>query len=105
MNALRKSDHYYFELSEYIYDKDGNEYNWDEVILCPLEGEDVNYRLLQEKKEELREKYAGMAMQAFITNGFSENSLPKDPDEARHYLAMSCIKMADVLIEELSKEK
>lgn len=57
------------------------------------------------EQKELREMYAGMAMQAFITNGFSENSLPKDHDEARHHLARVCIQIADALIEELSKEE
>ena len=61
--------------------------------------------MTDKEQKELRERYAGMAMQAFIINGFSENSLPKDPDEARHYFARACIKMADALIEELSKEE
>lgn len=33
MNAIRKKDGFFIGLSECVYDRDGNEYTWDEIDL------------------------------------------------------------------------
>ena len=107
MNALRKKDNHFFELYEYAYDKDGNEYRWDELILCPLEGEQVNYRISQEKEEELRERYAGMALQGIIGNPLLlEANIKQAKDKQEDEVEVICkgaVEWADELIKQLKK--
>lgn len=66
MNAIRKKDGFFIGLSEYVYDRDGNEYTWDEIDLV-LNGK-LQSQVEDEHRTELRERYAGMAMQAIISN-------------------------------------
>lgn len=68
MNALRKKDGYFFSLSPEVYDLDGNEYQWDELILCPERDEEVNGRLKDCDIEALRRRYFGQVMQGFLSN-------------------------------------
>ena len=74
----------------------GEEYYYNQLI---LENEDK----ISSYWFDLRNQYAGMAMQAFISNG----GLPiktDDPKVARAYLAKTSVQVADALIEIL-KEK
>lgn len=112
MNAFREKDRHFFELSNVVYDKEGNGYKWEDLVLCPLEDEKVNYRMSQERIEGLREKYAGMAMQAIISDhkGMSniqnalENSGTDRDNTLQRVVAEQAVNFADALIEELRKE-
>ena len=98
MRAVRKSDHYYFELCDECYDRDGNDYLWKDLILIPNENEEVHCGPKQERTQELRERYVGMAMQGIIST--SEISILKHKEEA----VKEAIEFADALIEQLNKK-
>ena len=63
----------------------------------------------QEKVEELREKYAGMAMQAILSNHDSgilelfKEQAKKEQKDIRQIVARSAVELADCLIEALKK--
>lgn len=100
MHALRLKGmrQHYFELDDVVKDKEGNEYHWKDITLVPSDGEEIITTPSQERERQLREGYAGMAMQAIIGN----NKLcEKDPDAS--LICKSAVEIADTLISELKK--
>lgn len=98
MRAIRKKNNYFFKLSEEVYDLDGNEYLWKDLILCPEDDEQVNYRLEQLEIEKLRQEYAGMAMLGIM-------AFRASIDYTREKVAKLAVQQADALIAELTKKK
>lgn len=97
MKALRLRDNFYLELKDEVKDTKGIIYTFKELMLVPEDGEEVHYTLSKNDKIELRQRYAGLAMQGMLANSFGEDVL--SPDN----VAKMSIKYADALIKELDK--
>ena len=68
MNALRLKDNAFIKLGKTVFDENGNEYSWQELQICPSDWAEVYVGPSQKELRLLREKYAGLAMQAIISN-------------------------------------
>lgn len=105
MKAIRKKDGLVFDLSEFVYDTDGNEYQWDEVTLIPSDWDmrDLNH---------LRQ-YTASEMMTGIVNGMMQNTLLMEQMPARAVregfktvgamIASDAVSYADALIDEFVK--
>lgn len=105
MKAIRKKDGLVFDLSEFVYDTDGNEYQWDEVTLIPgdWDGRDLNH---------LRQ-YTASLMLANIVNGMMQSTLLTEQYRSRAasegyktigaMIAADSVGYADALIDEFVK--
>lgn len=98
MYAIRKKDYFYFELSDVVKDKKGNEYSLNDIVLVPTEASQVIYKQTAEQLAEARYRYAGMAMQSLLSlHGGTEGiDLEK--------LSKKSVKIADALVKELLKD-
>ncbi len=105
MKAIRKKDGKVFDLSEVVYDTEGNEYRWDEVTLMPGDWDmhDLDHLRLQ----------AASQMMTDIVNGMMQSTTLKSEMSARAYregyktlgamIAADAVGYADALIDELVK--
>ena len=66
MNALRLKDNAFIKLGKTVFDENGNEYSWQELQICPSDWAEVYVGPSQKELRLLREKFAGLAMQALI---------------------------------------
>ena len=96
MKAKVKSLGSVVDLSEYVYDEDGNEYTWDEVELID-----------DDKWQHYRIKAAIAAIQGLVSNEIHLNHADKVAEEkginTSTFLAKCAIDCADALVEELKR--
>lgn len=105
MKAIRKSDGLVFDLSEFVYDTDGNEYQWSEVDLVT----DVN----NDDMSHVRNLAATKAMEALITIEYTDKEQHKRTVEKMvaqkvslaAIIAKDAVIFADALCDELVKNK
>lgn len=93
MKAKVKSLGSVVDLSEYVYDEDGNEYTWDEVELID-----------DDKWQHYRIQAAIAAMQGMLANPAYQKVQVESGEPFGYFYAMNAIMCADVLIEELQKK-
>ena len=97
MKALRLRDNFYLELKDEVKDTKGIIYTFKELMLVPEDGEEVHYKLSENDKIELRQRYAGLAMQGMLANSSGKGVL------SPNNVARGGGKYADALIKELDK--
>ena len=105
MKAIRKKDGLVFDLSEFVYDTDGNEYHWSEVDLVT----DVN----NDDMSHVRNLAATKAMEALITIEYTDKEQHKRTVEKMvaqkvslsAIIAKDAVIFADALCDELVKNK
>jgi hypothetical protein len=103
MKAKVKSLGSVVDLSEYVYDEDGNEYTWNEVELID-----------DDKWQHYRIQASIAAMQGQLANDESVKQMIETldyvslPDKTKAYMnlvAQSSVMLADALIAELQKKQ
>lgn len=99
MKALRKNDGFYFELADSVYDRNGKEYHWKDLVLVADEGEDIVTGHSTVDKNKLRQQYSGMFLQVLCKKYKHVNAY----DSSMVTVVKEAIKLADILIEELEK--
>ena len=100
MKAKVKSLGSVVDLSEYVYDEDGNQYTWDEVELID-----------DDKWQHYRIQAAIAAMQGMIANPQTFEQLVRDKGykeirggDKSQIIAIASVMYADALIAELQKK-
>jgi hypothetical protein len=106
MKAIRKKDGLVFDLSEFVYDTDGNEYQWDEVTLIPSDWDERDLNHLRQ--------YTASLMMANIVNGMMQSTLLMEQYHGRAVregyktigamIAADAVGYADALIDEFVKQ-
>lgn len=105
MKAIRKSDGLVFDLSEFVYDTDGNEYQWSEVdLVTEVNNDDMSH---------VRNLAATKAMEALITIEYTDKEQHKRTVEKMvaqkvslaDIIAKDAVIFADALCDELVKNK
>ena len=111
MNALRLKDNAFIKLGKTVFDENGNEYSWQELQICPSDWAEVYVGPSQKELRLLREKFAGLAMQAILSNsnrevlGIFKTQADIEQKDIRQIVARSAVELADALVEELRKSK
>ncbi len=105
MNAIRRKDGYFFRLSEFVYDENGNEYRWDEVdLVTEVNNDDMSH---------VRNLAATKAMDTLITIEYTDKEQHKRTVEKMveqkvslaAIIAKDAVIFADALCDELVKNK
>ena len=111
MNALRLKDNAFIKLGKTVFDENGNEYSWQELQICPSDWAEVYVGPSQKELRLLREKFAGLAMQAILSNsnrevlGIFKTQADIEQKDIRQIVARSAVELADALVEELRNNK
>ena len=111
MNALRLKDNAFIKLGKTVFDENGNEYSWQELQICPSDWAEVYVGPSQKELRLLREKFAGLALQAILSNsnrevlGIFKTQADIEQKDIRQIVARSAVELADALVEELRNNK
>ena len=99
MKAKIKSLGSVVDLSEYVYDEDGNEYTWDEVELID-----------DDKWQQVRIQFVGQISSSIMSDCefYAQGIVDECKMSGKSYLeviSQMSLELADALIEELKKEE
>ena len=94
MKAKVKSLGSVTDLSEYVYDEDGNQYTWDEIELID-----------DDKWQHYRIQAAIAAMQGMLANPEHHKTQVESGVPCSYFYAVNAVMCADDLITELKKRK
>ena len=104
MKAIRKSDGLVFDLSEFVYDTNGNEYQWDEVTLIPSKwnADDLNH-LRQYTASQMMTGMMNGIMQSTLLMGQYKKWAAREGKTLVAIIASDAVDYADALIDEFVK--
>lgn len=105
MKAIRKSDGLVFDLSEFVYDTDGNEHQWDEVTLMPSkwDADDLNHLRQYTASQMMTGMVNGMMQSTLLMEQYNKRAAREGYKTLAAMIASDAVDYADALIDEFLK--